>query len=111
MLKEKHEAEMIKVNQEKQQLMTSLQQTQDCRDIAQADLTDMREKFIQRCLEADELHLQLKASQDQVTQARMTIEVERARRADLEKAHSDLQSELAKVSTVFYYYFTLNFQI
>jgi hypothetical protein len=52
----------------------------------------MMEKFIQRCLEADELHLQIKASQDQVTQARMTIEDERARRADLEKAHSDLQS-------------------
>jgi uncharacterized membrane protein (DUF485 family) len=69
----------------------------------------MMEKFIQRCLEADELHLQLKASQDQVTQARMTIEDERARRADLDKAHSDLQSELAKVSTVFLLLFYIKF--
>jgi chromosome segregation ATPase len=101
MLAEKHEAEMMKVHHEKQQLMTSLQQIQDCREIAEADLTDMKEKFNQRCLEADELHLQLKACQVQLKQAHMTVEDERARRADLQKAHSDLESEFAKVSNVF----------
>jgi hypothetical protein len=104
MLRDKHEAEMIKVHHETRQLMTSLQKTQDCRDNAEADL---REKFNQKCLEADELRLQLNVFQEQLTQAPMTAEDECARRADLEKAHS----QLAKVSTVFYYYFTLHFQI
>jgi chromosome segregation ATPase len=108
MLREDHEAEMIKVHHETQQLMTSLQQTQDCRDNAEADL---REKFDQKRLEADELHLQLNVFEEQLTQALMRAEDEHARRADLEKAHSDLQSELAKVSTVFYYYLVLNYQI
>jgi hypothetical protein len=97
MLAEKHEVEMKKVHDEKQQLMTSLQQTQ-------ADLTDMKEKFNHRCLEAE-------ACKEQLTQALTTAEYERARRADLQKTHSDLQSEFAKVSTLFYYYLTLNFQI
>jgi chromosome segregation ATPase len=99
MLAEKHEVEMIKVHDERQKLMTSLQQIQDCRDNAEADLTAMKEKFNEKCLEADELQIVLKACQDQLTQALMTVEDECARNTDLQKAHSDLESEFAKVST------------
>jgi chromosome segregation ATPase len=111
MLRKKHEAEMIKVHHETWQLMTSLQETQDCRDNAEADLADLREKFDQKRLEADELRLQSNVFQEQLTQALMRAEDEHDRRAGLEKAHSDLQSELANLSIVFYYYLILNYQI
>jgi len=111
MLAEQHEADMATVEFARQLLRASLQQTHDCMDNAEADFTAMKEKFNQKCLEADELRLQLNVFQEQLTQALMTAEDERARRADLEKAHSDLQSELAKVSTVFYYYLILNYHI
>jgi hypothetical protein len=59
----------------------------------------LREKFDQRCFEDGELHLQLKVFEIKLTQAFMTAEDECVRRADLEKAHSDLESELGKVGT------------
>jgi hypothetical protein len=95
MLAEKHEAEMIQVHDEKQKLMTSLQQIQDCKDNAAADLTTMEEKFKEKYLEA---------CQEKMTQALMTVEAERARSADFEKAYHDLESEFTKVSSVFCYY-------
>jgi DNA-binding protein H-NS len=111
MLDEVHEADMVTLESSIETLRTVGRRERDCRDKAEADITAMKEKFNQKCLEADELRLQLKVFQEQLSQAFMTAENEHARRADLEKAHSDLQSELANVSTVFYYYLILNYQI
>jgi hypothetical protein len=107
MLAEKHEAEMIQVHDEKQKLMTSLQQIQDCKDNAAADLTAMKEKFKEKYLEALELQLQLNACQDQLTQALMTAENECARSTDLQKAHSNLESQFTKVRSVFFCYYSI----
>jgi hypothetical protein len=97
MLAEKHEAEMMTVEDEKEMLKTILQS----RDKAEADFTVMKEKFNQKCIEANELRFQLKACRKQLTQAILVVVDECARRDDLEKAHSDLESRFSKVSTSF----------
>jgi chromosome segregation ATPase len=109
MLAENHKAEMKKVHHEKQQLMTSLQQIKDCKDNAEANLTAMKEKLNQRCLEANELCHQLKACQKQLTQSILVVVDECARRDNLKKAHSDLESRFVKVSTVFLLLFNIKF--
>jgi predicted nucleic acid-binding Zn-ribbon protein len=102
MLREDNEAEMRNGYRLTQQMMNNLQQTQDCRDKAEADLADLRKKFNQRRLETGELRHQLNVVEEKLTQFLMRAEDERADLddlADLDKSHSDLQSELAKVST------------
>jgi chromosome segregation ATPase len=108
-------AHLVEVNEKQKICISDLEETlfqkqqqiqvmEESRGKAESDLTDVKENLNPRYLEVHELQLQLNAFQEQMTQALMTVEAERARSADFEKAYHDLESEFTKVSSVFCYY-------
>jgi chromosome segregation ATPase len=108
-------AHLLQVNEKQKICISDLEETlfqkqqqiqvmEESRGKAESELTDVKENLNQRCLEVHELQLQLNTCQEQMTQALMTVEAKLARSADFEEAYYDLESEFAKVSSVFCYY-------